>query len=128
MGRLQRMAGVLARLMHHFVTSVPGTPDESSIISSLRLHALEFEDCVARGKGVIEAYTGRGFLTRILTANRDARDLAEVDVRLTKCLNDMQAALHIRVLEMQKASYESLSAANAAIAARIDALGPRVRL
>ena len=60
---------------------------------------------------------------RVLTANRDAADLAAVDAQLSKCLSDMQAALHVRTIEMQTTSYEKLAAANAEISAKITALG-----
>ena len=78
--------------------------------------------CVLRA-GWLQVYTDRGFLMRVLTANKDAADLAAVDAQLTRCLNDMQAALHVRTIEMQEASYVKLAQANAEISAKITELG-----
>ena len=60
LGRLQRMAGVLARMMHHFVVSVQGNSAVAadSLESSLQLHTEEFASCVKKGKAIIEVRTG----------------------------------------------------------------------
>lgn len=75
-----------------------------------------------------QLYAGRGFLTRLLTASSDLAKLADIDDQLTKCINDMQLALHVQGLELQQASYEKLFAANEEILTRIRSCGgPEVR-
>ena len=75
----------------------------------------------------MQVYTGRGFLTKLLTARADLEKLAEVDDGLTKCVSYMQVALQVHSMDVQKASYERMFQANDAILAKIEALGgPKV--
>ena len=53
----------------------------------------------------------------------DLSRLSSIDDDITKCLADMQMSLHISGLGLQRATYDEVVRANAAIAAKIEALG-----
>ena len=53
----------------------------------------------------------------------DLSRLSSIDDDITKCLADMQTSLQISGLELQRATYDEVVRANAAIAAKIEALG-----
>ena len=51
-------------------------------------------------------YTGRGFLSKVLFSGSDNNKFAELDDRLTKCLQDLGAAMQVSGLELQQKSVE----------------------
>ena len=68
-------------------------------------------------------FTDRRFLTRLVMGSSDLSRLTSIDNDITKCLADLQTSLHISGLELQWATYDEVVRANAAIAAKIEALG-----
>ena len=65
---------------------------------------------------------------RIMKVKADAHELDSIDDRLTRCLNEMQTALHVHTVELQHMSFEELSRANAAIASKIDEISKQVHV
>ena len=49
--------------------------------------------------------------------------LGDIDDGITKCLGDMKASLQVSGLELQRATYDEMQRANAAILAKIESLG-----
>ena len=68
-------------------------------------------------------FTGRRLLARLVMGSSDLSRLSSIDDDITKCLADMQTSLQISGLELQRATYDEVVRANAAIAAKIEALG-----
>ena len=75
-----------------------------------------------------QVYTGRGFLSKVLFSGSDNNKFAELDDRLTKCLQDLGAAMQVSGLELQQKSVEQFCGAYHSYAFcfsdRIICLGP----
>jgi hypothetical protein len=79
--------------------------------------------CMARLACVSQVFTKRGFLTKLLFASADITKLEEVDNGLTATLRDLQVALQVESISLQRASYDEMRAANEALMQKIQSLG-----
>ena len=70
-----------------------------------------------------QVFTGRGFVSRLLLAPSDLNHIQTLDDDLTRCLADMQTALHATTMQLHRMTYDHLSRANALILERIEQLG-----
>lgn len=72
---------------------------------------------------VMQTFTDRGFLSKIIFANKDLERLADIDDELASCISGMQLSLQSTSLRVQKVSYEEMLTGNKRIMEKIEALG-----
>ncbi len=68
-------------------------------------------------------FTKRGFLSKVLFAGADIGKLEDVDGKLTATLRDLQVALQVESISLQRATYDEMRAANEALMQKIQSLG-----
>jgi UDP-N-acetylmuramoylalanine-D-glutamate ligase len=105
-------------------------PEQGGAITAnlLSSHLDRFKTVLDECKATLEVFAGRKFVMRMVMGRRDTDTLAQLDARLTKCITDLQPALHAQVLTIQQVSYTAMTDANAAIMEQLVALQERVSL
>jgi hypothetical protein len=78
-----------------------------------------FKSLLDDAAAVVQVFSQRGFLARLVSGRRDIESLEEIDAALTKCVQDMSLALQATSISLQTVAYSDMRSANEDVLRRL---------
>jgi hypothetical protein len=95
---------------------------QGSVALDLPAQCDRFKSLLDDAAAVVQVFSQRGFLARLVSGRRDIESLEEIDKDLTKCVQDMSLALQATAISLQAVSYADMKRANEDVLKRLDEL------